>query len=79
MPVKPLKRLKKNPKFEQWQIDFLKNGPPDNWDKTRERWHYLSLIYDKAGRELWGQYQNETDDVSDCFFALEAHGKSSGE
>ena len=71
MPRKPLKKLKKKPKFQDWEIDFLKNGPLgdfEDWRRSPYRYHYLD------GREIWARMKNEPGvDLNDYPWAMQVY------
>ena len=59
---KRVTRKSKNLGLEDWQIDFLKNGPPgdfDDWRDSPHRWTYL------GGRDLWEKVKASGADIKD--------------
>jgi hypothetical protein len=63
MPVKPLKRLKKKQNFEPWEIQFMKEGPPEYEEqkKSPHRWAYLD------GYEILLRLKKEPDFNADDY------------
>lgn len=57
MPRKPLKKLKKIPLLADWEIAFMKNGPPE-YEKQRTSPHKFAYL---DGRPIWERLNNEPD------------------
>jgi hypothetical protein len=55
MPRKLKKTKLKKLKFEAWELDFMRNGPPPIEQQIKEKrgFHYL------GGRDIWERLQRE--------------------
>ena len=71
MPRKSRKNKIKKHKFEAWEVSFMKNGPPgefDDWKKSPHRWQYFD------GRDIWRRLQNDPDfNACDFPWAMQAY------
>ena len=68
MPRKRVKIKEKLGNFADWQIDFMKNGPPDDWEESPHRWTYFD------GRDIWERLKKEPGiNIDDFPWAIQAY------
>jgi hypothetical protein len=63
MPLKPLRRLNKKRKFEQWELDFMRNGPPPYEEQLESPYRFFYL----DGFSIWQRLKKEPDFNRDDF------------
>jgi len=53
MAKKPRKTRIKTSNFKDWELDFMRNGPPDNWKESPHGFAYLD------GYNIWQKLKDE--------------------